>query len=138
MSGFLLKVETKPPVDHGGSQIVVSNMIMTVPSPQPLLNGNVALTVAKMRTAFGFSVGRNGEDTLGATIDNSNKPAPIPDDLQAAFKTLPAGTAVVLLVKPISLIRVIVGCLVAAHVIAWSVSVAAGCLAVRLSNPISE
>lgn len=102
-----VKVESKPPADFGGSQILSSNIIVTVPTPAPFLNGNAGLVMAKTRAAFGFSVGPTGEDAIKGMIDASNKPAPVPDDLQAAFKTLPAGTALLVLVKPISLVRAI-------------------------------
>jgi hypothetical protein len=102
-----IKVDTKAAPDYGGAQISTSSLVVTVPSPQALANNVFALSVAKTRSAFAFAIGPGGTDALKATIDNSNKSAPVPDALQAAFKGLPAGTALMVLIKPITLIRAV-------------------------------
>ena len=99
--------EEKAPEETIAGVPVVGRRMAIMGTTDNFMDDIFYMKMADLKHAVGIASGTGSHETFKALVENSTKPAPVPPEIQTLFTAIPKGTAAVLMLRPLTVVKLI-------------------------------
>ena len=99
--------EEKAPDETIAGVPVIGRRLAIMGTTDNFMDDIFYMKMADLKHAVGIASGTGSHETFKAMVENATKPATVPSDVQALFTAIPKGTAALLMLRPLSVVRLV-------------------------------
>ena len=99
--------EEKAPEETIAGVPVVGRRMAIMGTTDNFMDDIFYMKMADLKHAVGIASGTGSHETFKVLVENSARPAPVPAEIQTLFTAIPKGTAAVLMLRPLSIVKLI-------------------------------